>query len=648
MVIVKSSIWGNTLASSSEARAYLRRDTFYSETNSGLLLSSPGPSLELSGRGAYQLFERLVPFLDGTVSRGELQAAIGASRWPTVEGLLGPLTEKGFLRWISQTDIDKVDARDRTEYAEQIAFLAQYSDTPHADFARFRETSVHLIGLSALTETIARNLLANGHNNVHLITDPVSAASRALPAGLRIETELGLSPAHHIIVSPTAEALAWFQAQERAHPERFLVIVPDGDTLWALPHTWGIPNQANPNCSDAVTALQRAGRMTDLEDCLLAADQGLDPLTGRAATVQVQRMLGALLSYEAFKGLTGAVEAETSQGAIALNVVTGETTAHRVLPSEERSPATVSPADVVPAPAVLSPALSDSRASEYPGWRNLTGDVTMPATGFDDAELKQLPLKVAVVSTTAGGKRTGASLWTLADARIDAIAKVYEDIVARLEPDNVVATLRNESGREYQILTESFLRPSRAYAAGAPAGSNSAVGIGLTAEDAARRAIDKAAVKYRVDAYAQAPNGVQFSLSPGDSVTDFLLDILPSKASLTFIDLGQAAGISVVAAIWKENGGSVQWHAAAGGSRSAAAAAAAIELLSLKQLPQGTKTESMLAWPDIDVLALLQDQRTDGASGADVPSQSSEAYLGIIRSDALAGCGLEAVVAAIH
>ena len=83
------------------ARPFLRRDTFYAETESGIQFASAGATFQLTGSGAFQVFERMAPFLDGEISGADLRAAL-ANHWPVIEAMLGHLTERGFVRWISQ------------------------------------------------------------------------------------------------------------------------------------------------------------------------------------------------------------------------------------------------------------------------------------------------------------------------------------------------------------------------------------------------------------------------------------------------------------------------------------------------------------------------------------------------------------------
>lgn len=297
------------------ARPFLRRDTFYAEVDGGIQFASSGPAFQLAGRGAFPVFERIAPFLNGDVSRRELREALGA-HWALVQTMLSHLGERGFLRWIAQSDVDVLDGDERENHAEQIAFLAQYTDAPHAAFAAFRDTPVHLVGTGPLADAVEENLTANGHGG---LTRVDTGAVGSLQDGIRT--------AAHLLILPTAAALAWFDAHRtELDPSRCLLVLPAADRFWILPHTWQRAEVPGPDWKDAVLALEAAGAVPALQATFVAAEEGLDPLTGRASSVAVQRMLGAILSYEIFKGLTGAMTPETGTSAISLDAITGETT----------------------------------------------------------------------------------------------------------------------------------------------------------------------------------------------------------------------------------------------------------------------------------------------------------------------------------
>lgn len=581
------------------ARPFLRRDTFYAEAGQGVQFASAGPAFHLSGRGSFQVFERIAPFLDGEVTRAELRSALGPTHWPVVEGILAHLADRGFLRWIGQDDIDAVDAEGRSTYAEQIAFLAQYSDTPHAAFAVFRDAPVHVVGKCALGEAVVENLAANGHRNLIVID-----LDRSGPLGDDVRD------AAHVLILPTADAYAWF-AKHRAElrAARCLLVLPARDRLWVLPHAWRDETSSDPDWKDAVIALEAVGAAPAFETMFAAADEGLAPLQGRAASVQVQRMLGALLSYELFKGLSGALVPETEVGAISLNAVTGETGAHRVLPSTQRSRATLAPA-ARPAtePATLTP--GDSRPDDYARWERLVGSLTMPFTGFADERLTQIPLKVAVVTAADGTPVRAASLWTLADARSEAITRGYEQIVATLEPPLPLLTLTSLDGEVAEFDAARIFRGSRANAAGRYETSAAAVAVALSASGATRRALHKAVVEHVLLAHVSEPAGALLAPRDHGSVLTFLEEVSAEAGGIRYIDLGSVAiagadhDVHVVVAI-RGDGDRPRWHVAAGDTEAEAAAAAATEVLAMTQFDDVlAATGSMRIWPGIDPRAL--------------------------------------------
>jgi len=589
------------------ARPFLRRDTFYAEVDGGIQFASAGPAFQLTGRGSFNVFERIAPFLNGEVTRGELRAALGEAHWGVVEGLLSHLNDRGFLRWIAQDDVDAVDEADRVAYAEQIAFLAQYTDTPHATFAAFRDVSLHLVGEGPLADAIVENLAANGHRALHrLDTSLIGSLDNHVRA------------ARHIVILPTVAALSWFTAHRSALiDERCLLVLPSGDRLWVTPHAWQSADHLGPDWKDAVIALEAAGAFSTMNAMWAGVEGGFEPLTGRAASIPVQRMLGALLSYEIFKGLTGVVAPETATGAISLDTITGETSAHRVLPSPARTRATVGPAAAPALAAPLSAPDAEAVTIDYDRWRPLVGALTMPLTRFADSELTQLPLKVAVVAAADGEQHRAASLWTLADARIEAITRGYERIAAGLEPaaESVSLARLDDAHALTQVDAGAIFRRSRANAAGRYENSAAAIGVALSAADATRRAVHKAVTEHLLLASVTHAEGNSFVPSLDDSTAVFLAEIAHDLGGITYVDLGGAvvAGVGEVhvAVAFRGDGDRLLWHVGAGATRDDAAAIAATEVLAMAQFADPlAKTASMRTWQGIDPRALIDRAAT--------------------------------------
>lgn len=606
------------------ARPFLRRDTFYAEVDGGIQFASAGPAFHLNGRGSFQVFERIAPFLDGEVSRGELRAALGAAHWPTVDGILDHLADRGFLRWIGQDDVASIEDDARSDYAEQIAFLAQYTDTPHAAFAAFRDAPVHVVGEGVLGDSVRENLSVNGHRRLALID-----ADRPGPLSDSIRD------AAHLLILPTAAAYTWFaKHRSELQASRCVLVLPAGDRLWVLPHAWRDTGSSQPDWKDAVIALEAAGAAPGFETMFAAAEEGFSPLCGRAASVQVQRMLGALLSYEVFKGLTGALPPETAVGAISLHVITGETAAHRVLPSTQRSRAALNAAAPLVATAALSLTPEDSRPDDYPRWRRLVGSTTMPLTGFADERLTQLPFKVAVATTSEGSVVRAASLWTLADARSEAIARGYEQLVSALEPPRPVLALTSlDDGTVKKVDAARVFRRSRANAAGRYERSAAAVAVAISATDATRRAIHKAVVEHLLVVNLAEPAGTKITPSGQNTVMAFLDDVSEASGGVEFVSLGAVSitgsteRIYVVIALALSAAG-LRWHAAAAESEVAAAAAAATEVIAIPQFddPLAT-TPSMQTWPGVDPRVFVVADAAPGPRAAQIFAASIHAPL---------------------
>lgn len=343
------------------ATAWLRRDTYVGAVDGGCKVADANQSFTLSGDHAYRTLTSLAPHLSGMVTRADLEAALGEHGWAVVCPMLDALTSAGMLRWIGEEDRAALPAEDAEKWRDQVAFLSQYLDTPHRALATYMDTTYAVPGTSFLSDAIATNLADNGARHVTRTGDD-------------------------------ADIVIYDFVPDTAGPNA-LVITQIGSDLWALPYAW---SPASPAWSSALPLLGEPG---DLE-----------------AAEPVQRLFGALVAYEVFKGVTGAIAPETDGGALGMNVATGQTSRHRFIVLGQAEPADTLEPEPVP---------YESHADMYATWEELSGSELLPARAFDDLDLEQVPFKVTVLETAAG-RVAAASPWTTADARIEAIRTAYE------------------------------------------------------------------------------------------------------------------------------------------------------------------------------------------------------------------------------
>lgn len=433
-------------------RPWLRKDTIYSLVNNGLLISNASTSFEISGTHAYTVFQKVAPLLDGQLTVGEIRNALPDKVWNLILGIIAPLADHGFLRWIPSSDVDTLSEKTRIEFADQISFLAQYTNEPHQAFRAFHEASITLVGKDdQIIDSLARNLCENGAQSV-TITEHVNQS---------IVTDL-------IILGPTGinslNTLSEFKIP-------ILVICPAAHYLWALPVKWQ-PNDYTWRAGN--NSLHTGSLSLEWDRSFNQAQRGEIVWDYATSSVAVQRLFGALLAYEVFKGITKAITPETGQHVFALNCLTGETSIHAVTPFFEDVSLALQcnfgqkqdigrPWQAAQATNDLTFTLDDSQASEYDAiWAPLVDGITTPVHSFIDEEFSQIPIKVSAV-TTSVGTINAASAWTTADARIEAIAQAYSlALTMQMNTNNVSVVIgvgRNDRSavrRALTILLESF------------------------------------------------------------------------------------------------------------------------------------------------------------------------------------------------
>lgn len=397
-------------------RPWLRKDTIYAVAPNGVLVSNASAGFEITGNNAYALFDKVAPLFDGNISVGSIKASVPENIWLLMLQIIEPLAKHGFLRWIPQEDFDILERDIRDKFSDQIAFLAQYTDNPHAAFRDFHKAEIVLVGdEDPILDSLRKNLVENGASRVTM----VSTIGKNIPGELLVFGPTGLRYLGKEVSGNTAQ----------------MVICPAGNKIWTLPVHWG---EEDARWIAGHNSMQQGSLASQWNDAFLAARKGSPAWNHATSSEAVQRLYGALLAYEIFKGITGAIPAETGSSLFAIDCLTGETEIHRITPIFDSIDYAVhatltedhdshegwcdeSVTDI-PAPKFSS---ADSRSNEYDArWALLVDPVTMPAIAFEDLDLTQIPLKISAVRTRWGMVRT-TSAWTTADARIDAIAIAY-------------------------------------------------------------------------------------------------------------------------------------------------------------------------------------------------------------------------------
>lgn len=526
-------------------RPWLRRDTYFADTGEGLHLANATSGFEVRGASAYQVFKAVYPFLDGSVTLEQLRAATGDS-WPVVAKMLEPLAEHGFLRWIPSADVEILTQQQREGHSEQIAFLAQFVDYPHQAFRRFNQARVLVVGDTPLANAVVVNLVDNGAKHVSAAGPDI-----LLPKVARVDPE-SIDYGDYNVVVIDQKSLPALANDDLTDHHNLLILHVHGNELRALPLPWAVPEPAGARTwMDAVNAIAsdapRQETLTHREAIEYLQNPGVDA-GKRVETEPIQRMLGALVAYEVFKGITGAIRPDTAWGILSLDSLTGETRVYPVpLPPSwhgQRVP-------IQPDLPDHEETLEASKADQYDDiWAPLVDPVTLPARRFVDLDLEQVPVRVSAVETSVGLLRT-ASLWTTADARIDAVARAYEEHLDRVYP-------RSEGAQ---------------------------IGVGTDLEQAALRATKKLACDVALEtARGDAGGAGRVCEMTSDSrAAQFILETIPGAH---YLDLGRydRLHVGLVYDLGLDSDEVVRWSVAAAGDLQTALIRAATDVLGARQI----------------------------------------------------------------
>ena len=173
------------------------------------------------------------------------------------------------------------------------------------------------------------------------------------------------------------------------------------------------------------------------------------------AAEPVQRLFGALVAYEIFKGITGAIPPETDSGALVIDIHSGETRRHRFIDLEQLE---------ISHQGFPIPSSYHSEAEQFDQWEPLTESELLPVRRFTDLDLEQIPFKVTLLETPKG-TIFSSSPWTTADARIEAIRRAFEAQIIGEHDGAGVALISEGEGhaadRAARNAIEAFLRTQK-------------------------------------------------------------------------------------------------------------------------------------------------------------------------------------------
>ncbi|MFW3474629.1 TOMM precursor leader peptide-binding protein [Streptomyces microflavus] len=635
-------------------RPRIRRDVLFTETPGGVLFHNADGGFHLTGRTAYRFASLVVPHLTGQHRLDELCAGFGPAQRAMAAELVKTLYARGFARDIPATGSGTDTTGDgglpeeiAERFAAQIAYVDHYTDDAPARFARYRTTSVAILGDDETARWCALSLLRNGCARIGTTTPHDDVTAEAAGVGAQVDTvtaQAGTVPAGPggswadldgydvvVVTGPGAGA--------RTH--RLLAAgVPEGVTLipaWLFGRrliVGPLSTAASTGCRSC--ALLRLGANVDPGTAaeLWSEAAGAVPPSGDALSGPVAAMVGNLVGYEIFRLTTGALPAETDGQVLVQDLESLDVMAEPVQPHprcarcaslDAREPAAALP-DSLALP--VAPTVETARDAEalVEELNRVSTALVRPYTGifrrYDDEELTQTPLKLSRVEVALGGgvrRRIAAfDVHHLAGARMRALyaaAEVYVEHVVPLPvrdlPQQALRTLGpaalttgGGTGAEptawataTSLITKEPVRvPAAALRPFGPhnrdrahLASRAGSGAGGSAAEAAGLGLLSALAH---DALVRAVRGTtRVSPVAADGSDPELVFLLKSAANLDIavelLDLGEEDRTSAHVVLAREAegpSGQGRWAVGAGLSRRTATASALRDLLGQAQL----------------------------------------------------------------
>ncbi|WP_283133922.1 hypothetical protein [Rhizohabitans arisaemae] len=133
-------------------RPKLKPDVFWVPGPEGVSFVHSGGHLNINGKTAFALIDRLAPFLDGSTSLDELVGDLPGGKQEMVTTLVTALARAGLVKDTTEDLPHTLDASLLDTYAAEIAYIDYYLDSAARRFQKYRETPVVCVG-SGLTFT---------------------------------------------------------------------------------------------------------------------------------------------------------------------------------------------------------------------------------------------------------------------------------------------------------------------------------------------------------------------------------------------------------------------------------------------------------------------------------------------------------------
>jgi hypothetical protein len=317
-----------------EVRPRLADDVFFAPADEGVYVRGGAGAAVLSGKSTCDWLDRLVRYLDGRHTLGELCGRLSDDRRIVVEGIITGLLDAGLVRDVGADGPHTLSASEQDTYRAEIAFIRQFVDSAEQRFQRYRQTPVVAIGSGRMLAAWLRSAQRSGMARIRLaLTDECATEEYLSPAytllarlpvpqdetALRAAVNAG-DVVVHLSDAPMHERAVLLDRLCQQAGKTLLQAVVHGDRIWVGPVQEG-----------TAAGWESISRRID---GLGEVVGGVDQVTASAAEIAGNRVAGMC-----FRHLTGILRVTEHPQVCEIEDSTLGHTAHTLLPHPLARPA---------------------------------------------------------------------------------------------------------------------------------------------------------------------------------------------------------------------------------------------------------------------------------------------------------------------
>jgi hypothetical protein len=154
-------------------RPKLKPDVYWVPSNEGVAFVHAGGSMQIRGRSALALMDRLAPHLDGTMSLDDLLAGLPEGKKEMVGVLVRALRGAGMVKDSGEDRPHDLTGDELAAYDAEISYVDYYLDSAARRFQTYRETPVACVGSGLTLTALVHACLRSGvrSTTVHVAGD---------------------------------------------------------------------------------------------------------------------------------------------------------------------------------------------------------------------------------------------------------------------------------------------------------------------------------------------------------------------------------------------------------------------------------------------------------------------------------------------